>query len=250
MSLNARRDLVQCARDFDALIISDDVYDHLLWPADGEMKPTDRLDRACMPRIVDIDATLDGGPSREGADGFGNAMSNGSFSKLIGPGLRVGWAQASPKLAYGLSQTGTTKSGGAPSQLTSTYVTELLRSGFVHDHILNTVQPAYARRYRTLIRSIEEHLVTRGCSLPQTTRSYAGGFFVWLTLPAGMLATELCKSCKENENVLLAPGTAFQVPGDDSIRFQDSVRLCFTWEDEALLPDGVRRIARVIDRMR
>lgn len=103
MSLHRRQQLVSIARDYDALIITDDVYDHLQWPAKAG---SDRLyaAKAVMPRIVDVDRELAGGPDRSGADGFGNSVSNGSFSKLAGPGCRTGWAEGTEKLAYGLSQ--------------------------------------------------------------------------------------------------------------------------------------------------
>jgi DNA-binding transcriptional MocR family regulator len=102
MSLRRREQLVRLARKYDALIVTDDVYDHLHWPA----SPTDTATasrqehRALMPRIVDIDRTLDGGPKDE----FGNAVSNGSFSKIMGPGCRVGWAEGTPKFVWGISQ--------------------------------------------------------------------------------------------------------------------------------------------------
>jgi DNA-binding transcriptional MocR family regulator len=97
MSLRRREALVRLARRYDALVVTDDVYDFLQWSAErGAPAP----DRACVPRIVDVDRVLDGGP----VDDWGHAISNGSFSKLIGPGTRTGWAEASEKLAYGLSQ--------------------------------------------------------------------------------------------------------------------------------------------------
>lgn len=98
VSLRRREGLVRLARRFDALIIADDVYDFLQWPADPN-SPHIR-ETASIPRIVDVDGYLDGGPKNR----FGNAMSNGSFSKLIGPGMRVGWAEGTEKFAYGLSQ--------------------------------------------------------------------------------------------------------------------------------------------------
>ena len=103
MSLRRRQQLVSVAREYDALIVTDDVYDQLQWSASRKStKPCN--EKAVIPRIVDVDRALDGGPERPGADGFGNAVSNGSFSKLAGPGCRTGWAEGSEKFAYGLSQ--------------------------------------------------------------------------------------------------------------------------------------------------
>ena len=101
MSLSARVKLVRLAREFDALIICDDVYDFLAWHipstsklASGEaphhVKP---ILKAAVPRIVDVDRVIDGGSERHGSDGFGNVISNGTFSKICGPGVRTGWIE-------------------------------------------------------------------------------------------------------------------------------------------------------------
>lgn len=106
MSLGRRKQLVRLARRYNALLISDDVYDCLQWRTGGSSKagPTDVLRMTAMERLIDVDQDLDGGPDREGAHGFGNVVSNGSFSKIVGPGVRTGWAEGSEKLAFGLSQ--------------------------------------------------------------------------------------------------------------------------------------------------
>lgn len=98
MSQADREALVRLAREFDALVITDDVYDFLSWPSN----PNDPIDKyaTALPRLVDIDRYLDGGPQ----NGWGNVVSNGSFSKLIGPGIRTGWAEGTDRLAYGISQ--------------------------------------------------------------------------------------------------------------------------------------------------
>ena len=103
MSFLRRQELLQLAREYDACIITDDVYDLLQWPA-NKTDPRSSIRHARLPRIVDIDRTIDGGTDREGADGFGNAVSNGSFSKIAGPGCRTGWAEGTKKLAWGVSQ--------------------------------------------------------------------------------------------------------------------------------------------------
>lgn len=99
MGMASRLGLVSLARKYDALIVTDDVYDMVQW----EQNAVDAVQypvTACLPRIVDIDGSLGGGF----ADAWGHSVSNGSFSKLIGPGCRTGWAQGSTKLAYGISQ--------------------------------------------------------------------------------------------------------------------------------------------------
>lgn len=103
MTFRRRQQLVKLARKYDALIITDDVYDQLQWAA-TESSTDSSMEHAVLPRIVDVDRDLDNGPERLGADGFGNAVSNGSFSKIAGPGCRSGWAEGTEKLSYGLSQ--------------------------------------------------------------------------------------------------------------------------------------------------
>jgi DNA-binding transcriptional MocR family regulator len=108
MTLSARRDLVRLAREFDALIITDDVYDCLYWPIRASSSHSHDALKAAVPRLVDVDAVLDGGADRSGADGFGNVMSNASFSKIVGPGVRTGWIEGKPfqtQLAFSVAIT-------------------------------------------------------------------------------------------------------------------------------------------------
>lgn len=89
MSLHRRRELVRLAREFDVLLVCDDVYDFLQWPASSpETKLVETLKTSHLPRLVDIDRELGGGADRKGADGFGNVVSNGTFAKLAGPGKK------------------------------------------------------------------------------------------------------------------------------------------------------------------
>jgi DNA-binding transcriptional MocR family regulator len=104
MSLHRRQQLVRLARRFDALLVADDVYDFLHWPAEPS-EAASPSPHQILPRLVDVDREIDGGTQRYQADGFGNACSNGSFSKIAGPGVRCGWLEGSEKFAYGVSQT-------------------------------------------------------------------------------------------------------------------------------------------------
>ncbi|KAJ5901764.1 Pyridoxal phosphate-dependent transferase major region subdomain 1 [Penicillium taxi] len=246
MSLGHREQLVRLARKYDALLVTDDVYDFLQWSSttDGELKDPDL---AFVPRLVDVDRYLDGGP----LDDWGHTLSNGSFSKLIGPGARTGWAEASDKIAYGLSQAGSSRSGGAPSQLASTVVDQLFPD-FLPQYLRHKLQPAYAERYHAIMAAIQKYLVPLGASADAPSATVAGGYFIWITLPSPILAADVVKRARDEENLTLGSGTVFQVAADLQLatnRFQDSLRLCFAWEEPGNLTEGVRRFGRVLARL-
>ncbi|KAJ6137426.1 Pyridoxal phosphate-dependent transferase major region subdomain 1 [Penicillium samsonianum] len=245
MSLRRREALVRLARQYDALIVTDDVYDFLLWSAKAEGE-ANFGNRACVPRIVDVDRYLDGGPQDE----WGHALSNGSFSKLIGPGARTGWAEASEKVAYGLSQTGSSRSGGAPSHLCAAIIDQMLPTGILQNHIRDVLQPKYAERYHILLSAIHEHLVPLGVTVLAPAAA-AGGYFVWIGLPAPLLASDVVHLAETEEKLRLSPGDVFQVPGDQvtDMGFGDHLRLCFAWEEPRHLTEGMRRLARVLNRI-
>ncbi|KAF2124813.1 PLP-dependent transferase [Dothidotthia symphoricarpi CBS 119687] len=248
MSLKRREQLVRLARQYDALIITDDVYDFLQWPSSLTTK-TLSVDKAVLPRIVDIDRYLDGGADREGADGFGNTASNGSFSKICGPGLRTGWCEGTAKLAHGVSQTGSSRSGGAPSQLTACFVAETLETGELQRYVFEQLQPIYGARYRKMVEAINTHLIPLGVRLPQADREIVGGYFIWLTLPHSLKGANFAQRAKDEENVVVAQ---IQVPGDtegSGTSFENDIRICFAWEDEDMLAEGIKRLAQVIRRM-
>lgn len=151
---------------------------------------------------------------------------------------------------------GTTASGGAPSQLTSTYIPFLLNSGKLQSHIYHTLQHSYSGRYRLMMKAIRTHLLPLGFTLPQPDRDVVGGYFVWLALPTPLIADALAIKCAE-EGVIVAPGGLFEVPGDeDAAKFDGHIRLCFAWErysaeDDAKnsLEEGVRRVAAAARKM-
>ncbi|KAL9099477.1 MAG: hypothetical protein Q9163_005028 [Psora crenata] len=249
MSLRRRQQLVRIARRYDGLIITDDVYDQLLWPTD-HCVPQSAIQQAILPRVVDVDRGLDGGADREGADGFGNAVSNASFSKIVGPGARTGWAEGAAKFAWGLSQCGSSKSGGAPSHLVATFMASMLESGDLQRHVFGTLQPAYARRYRSMMAGIEQHLIPLGVTLPGGRRDVVGGYFIWLLLPHPLHAEDVVRAAKEDEDLDVAAGAISAVWGDErAVDLDRNVRLSFAWEEEDQLAEGVLRLSRVVHKM-
>lgn len=187
-------------------------------------------------------------------------MSNGTFSKLLGPGLRTGWAEGTPALAYELSQCGSTRSGGAASQFSASIVSEMMLAGEVDPHI-EGLKSVYARRRETVAREIEQMLkdLDAGGSVRQAggwkpsadpaEEGIVGGYFIWIDFPAGLSAVELSVRAADEENLVLAPGKIFEVPGDESVVFDGGVRICFSWVEEDELVEGIERLGRLIKKM-
>jgi DNA-binding transcriptional MocR family regulator len=242
MSLSCRQSLVRLARKYDALIVSDDVYDILQWPTAS----AETLTKAVLPRLIDIDRTMEPIP---GKDDFGNAVSNGSFSKISGPGVRTGWAEGTAAFAYGLSQCGSSRSGGAASQLTATMIDSLLRSGDLDKHIRGVLIPAYQRRHQIMLSAIHQDLVPLGVKVRHDKidgQNIFGGYFLWLELPNKLDAEAISALCQEREALIVASGNMFAVKGDESIKFPNALRLCFAWVEEDDLREGIQRLSRIL----
>lgn len=101
-----------------------------------------------------------------------------------------------------------------------------------------------------MMAAIQKHLLPLGITLPQMGREVVGGYFIWLTLPEALSARVLAAEAKEEENVIIAPGPLFGVDGDSTEEdFERGFRLCFSWEDEEKLGEGIERLARTVRRM-
>ena len=253
MSLGRRQGLVKLARAHDALIICDDVYDFLQWPLDGDPSP-DRAPEMRLPRLCDIDLAM--GPADNDGQCFGHAVSNGSFSKIAGPGVRTGWVEAAPAFVAGLGYTASTVSGGAPSQLCAAMLGDMVQSGELEKHIETQVRPSLRRRHRLMMDAVRQFLAplgveTRQSSLADGSRVY-GGYFVWL-VPSpdrAFPARAVAALALEEENLILSHGGMFEVHGDeDAARFDTEIRLCFAWESEENLIEGVQRLGRLLRRL-
>ncbi|TGJ86753.1 hypothetical protein E0Z10_g2017 [Xylaria hypoxylon] len=306
MTLARRERLVELARRHDALIICDDVYDMLQWRVESpsstssplsESRQDGKFHKAILPRVADLDIAKGRSPHDPPGKHFGHAVSNGSFSKLVAPGVRTGWTYSTADFATGVSQTGSTRSGGAASQLAATIVCELLLSKATGDkgdgkyntstgngkegeeeregecqldrHIRDTLLPSYARRHALLMRTIRAELVPLGVRVVEDSlcghSGVYGGYFVWMTLPRNIetrlstnttparpwpTARAIADRCRASEDLMIGNGELFAVHGDeDAVRFDHAIRLCFAWEDEQDLVDGVERLGRVIRKM-
>lgn len=259
MSLRRREGLVRLARQYDCLVVCDDVYDFLQWPVSTTSSPTSTSTPLPivrpLARLSDIDFALGPGPHDPKGTWFGHAISNGSFSKIIAPGMRTGWVEGTRDFAFGLAQTGSTKSGGAPSHFSATMIWEMMRNGDLARQIDGSCRPALQRRHALLMREVHKQLDRFGIevsdgNLGADGHVTYGGYFVWITFPKGPTAQDIARRASEQENLIVPPGSMFEVKGDEGAsRFDNSIRLCFSWEDEEDLVGGVTRLGRVVETL-
>jgi DNA-binding transcriptional MocR family regulator len=279
MSLRRRRDLVRLAREFDALVVTDDVYDVLRWPAVQGQSQAGVDAQAVPPRIVDIDRVLDGGPRDE----WGNAASNGSFSKIIAPGVRTGWCEATPAFATRLSNVGASVSGGCPAHLVPTFIDNMISSGKLEAHIKDLLIPTYSSRYYALHNAVQKHLVPLGFKVSTGTPydpdadthdagaeaktnghghsnghtervGVAGGYFTYLSVPTDLpvSAAKLAAFGMDKYNLKFAFGAMMTVEGDEgSVKraetgYGNAIRLSWAWHPEAEIEEGIERLAALV----
>lgn len=167
-------------------------------------------------------------------DRSGLIVSLGSFSKILAPGLRLGWIQAQGQVFARLVQSGLVKSGGGLNPFASAIVRGLLESGAQAAHIA-WLRDEYRTRLAVMCASLEQHVGKLGrFSAP------AGGYFVWLHLP-GKDSEELLQQARQ-AGVSFHPGPLFSSNGG----LRDYVRLCFAHYPPAALALAVERLATVM----
>ncbi|KAH7163608.1 pyridoxal phosphate-dependent transferase [Dactylonectria estremocensis] len=256
MSVGRREGLVRLARKYDALVICDDVYDLLQWPLDsdasGAALRSDETPEMTLPRLCDIDLAM--AQDSKDPKGFGFAVSNGSFSKMAGPGMRTGWLEGSPAFAFGLAQTASSKSGGAPSQYSAAVLSDLVQSGELQDYLATTVRPSLQRRHRRLVDAIHEQLSPQGVTIREAglvDGKVYGGYFVWLQLPEGLSAKLVADAALAEENLIVGNGNMFQVHGDEkTVDLDGAIRVTFAYVPEDDLVEGIRRLAAAMQRVK
>lgn len=210
LSSERRRQLVAVARQSDCLLVADEVYQLLHF----ETPPP--------PPLASFDARAP-------------VISIGSFSKILAPGLRLGWIQTNPDLLDKLTQSAVFNSGGGLNPFTSALVQPLLQDGRLNTHLLQLRQQLTCR-CQALVTALHQEM---GEAIRFTAPQ--GGYFIWAKLNRSIDSETLLPDA-------IAAGAGF-LPG---ARFSaeaanhSALRLCFAYYPEEQLVEAVRRLASVI----
>lgn len=135
----------------------------------------------------------------------------------------------------------------------STFVNELLETDTLQQHISTKLIPEGYRRYSLMISTIRKRLIPFGVTFspdPERT-ALVGGYYVWVKLPVPLSAGQVCRKALETQNLTLGNGNLFAVPeeGSSCTDLRRNLRLCFMWEDDEHLVEGIDRLAIVIEAL-
>jgi 2-aminoadipate transaminase len=158
----------------------------------------------------------------------------GTTSKTMFPGIRLGWAVGPADIAARLvsAKQNTDQCAGALGQR---LFEESHRRGWIDEQLAQS-RSLYRRKCERLLAALERSLpADASWTRPQ------GGFFSWLTLPAGVDSTDLARRAVQR-GVGIVPGSLFFPDG----RGGDSVRLSFSLVDETQIDDGIARLGSIL----
>ncbi|MGD9253033.1 MAG: PLP-dependent aminotransferase family protein [Holophagae bacterium] len=167
-------------------------------------------------------------------DRDGTVIYLGTFSKILSPGLRLGWvaADASMLRRYVLVKQG--------ADLHTSTLGQMLADRFLTEYDLDLhierIRGLYRRRRDAMLAALDEHL---GEDVRYTRP--VGGLFLWLELPKDMDARQLLGSCLEH-NVAFVPGSAFFTDG----LHDNTLRLNFSAMPKERINEGIRRFATAL----
>src|ERR1700683_2244711 len=221
MSLGRRRRLIEVARERELLVLEDNPYGLL------------RYEGEALPTLYSLDALLGDGVSSD------LVIYLGTFSKILSPGLRLGWAVA-PRAVLeklNLGKQGTDLCSSPMTQLfVSAYFAERAAAGGpAWIEYVERLRDLYRRRRDVMLQALQEHFAGRG----SWTRP-EGGLFIWATLDGEVDTTDLMA---RSEGVAFVPGRAAYTDGR---RGGSSMRLNFAGVPDADIREGIRRIGKIM----
>jgi DNA-binding transcriptional MocR family regulator len=206
LSAERRARLVELARRHDFFILADEVY-----------------------QLLTYDGTP---PSPFGVyAGGGNVCSLGSFSKILAPGLRMGWIQAHGDIIERIVKSGFLDSGGGLAPFTSALLTRAVTDHSLDRHV-ERLRTAYRARREALLSALGDRLRV---SRPD------GGYFVWAELPAGQSARRLLSRAEE-AGVSFVPGPRFSATES----LENCLRISFSYYEPEAIAEGAGRLLSVL----
>jgi len=203
-----RRKLVDVCRAHGVLIVEDHAYGELVY--DGEKRPP----------LKALDP--------------GNVVFVHTFSKIFGPGVRLGWVAAEPAFIerLGLCKLGTDQ---CANTLTQRLVYDYGSRGHIDEQVTGAIE-LYRRKRDAMEAAMKRHFP------PEASWVHPeGGFLIWVRLSEGVDSEALLSRAIETEKTAFVAGPPFHLDGGANF-----LRLSFSFVPEDQIEEGIRRLARVL----
>jgi 2-aminoadipate transaminase len=210
MSLERRRRLIELARLREMLVVEDNPYGLLRFAGEP------------LPPLYQL-------------DGGDFVIYIGTFSKILSPGIRLGWAVAPPPVMEKIVL-GKQAADLCTSTLTQYFVREYFDEGHWRQYV-ESLCGVYRRRRDIMLEALAEHFPAEA-----SWTEPAGGLFIWATLPDYIDTGDLLARALRDD-VAFVPGQAAYA---DEGRGRSSMRLNFSGVGEDEIREGVRRIGNVV----
>lgn len=212
MGLERRKALARIAAENEVIVLEDNPYGELRYSGEN------------LPAIKSF-------PGGEWV------MLAGTISKIIAPGLRVGWAVASEEIIDKMT-TVKQMSDVLTNSLTQRAVHKYVTSFNLDEHI-KEIAAKYREQRDTMLEAMSQ-------AFPREVTWIApdGGMFVWVTLPENLDATKLLPVAVEEEKVAYVPGAPFYA--DDA--GHNTMRLNFSNSTPELIRDGIGKLGTLLHR--
>jgi len=209
-SLERRKVVLELAEEHDFLVVEDDPYSYFY--LDG-VEP----------------------PSLKSMDGGGRVIYVSTVSKILAPGLRLGWVVADEEIIEKLAIAKQSVTLQSPT-LSMYVLLEALRRGLV-ERQLPRLKEIYRVRRDTMLEALEAYM-------PEGVRwtRPSGGMFVWVEAPERVDMDALLPVALREYKVAYVPGSSFHVDGGG----RNTARLSFSYPPLDAIREGVARLARLI----
>jgi len=212
LSEQRRRRLVELAREYNFFIIEDDPYGELRYSGD----PIDMIISYDIPKGNE-----------------GNTIYVGTFSKTIGPGLRVGWA-VGPENMIRKMVIAKQALDLCTDVFSQALIAEYLKQGFMDDHN-ERIRDLYRHKRDVMLENMDKYFPAE-----VTWIRPDGGLYLWVTMPQGIDTKELLRKAVEKK-VAFIPGHVFAT----DIKIQNTFRLNFSCESDENIEEGIKRLGEV-----
>ncbi len=212
MSYEKRKALYELACKYDVLIVEDNPYGELRFKGEN------------IPSIKSLDKE-------------GRVIYGGSFSKVVAPGLRVGFALAPSEIVR--KQVVAKQGEDVHTNILAQMICYKFLSEYDFDAHLARLKDIYRRKATLAENLLDEFLAPKGI----TYYPVEGGLFLWCALPKGIDMIEFCKKAIKEYKVAVVPGTAFLT---DENAYINCFRINYSTPSDEALTLGIKKLSEMI----